>query len=128
MKYLVLPDDGSDKFENYIDIAKFEGQIPEGAFMAVGSDEIQVGDIVACRKGHNLELGWDGLNRPKELQENDLYEWGICVSLNPFVIISQDGIGIWRKKNPDHYFSMDIKNCICNKTALETWRELNEQQ
>ena len=118
MRYIILP---ADTVENFIDLENFEGTIPEGSLLENGSDNYKVGDTVACRKGHNLEQGWDGLSRPREEQVNKLYPYGVCVSVDPFVIISQDGEGIWQKKNPRHYYAIAKWRHIDKTMALKAW-------
>ena len=90
-----------------------------------GCDEFKVGDTVACRKGHNLELGHDGLSRPREEQVNRTYPYGICVSVEPFVIISADGLGIWKEKHAHHYYALNEVHSENRQTALKTWEMLN---
>ena len=127
MKYLVLTNTNNEhNFENFIALDKFDKSIPAGALIEEGSDELKVGATVACRKGHNLERGWDGLNRPRSEQVNFLYAHGVCVSVNPFVIVSVDGKGLWTKKNPEHYYSLTVWRHVNASLALEVWEKVKQ--
>ncbi len=127
MRYLVLVNEKHEhNFENFIDLDKFDRSIPAGALIEEGSDELKIGATVACRKGHNLERGWDGLNRPREEQENTLYPHGVCVSVDPFVIVSTDGKGLWMKKNPQHYYSLAEWRYMNASLALEVWEKVKK--
>jgi hypothetical protein len=127
MRYLILTNENNEpNFENFIELEKFDRSIPAGALIEEGCKDFKVGDTVACRKGHNLEKNWDGLNRPREEQTEKTYPFGVCVSVEPFVIVSADGTGIWMKKNPDHYYSLNTRRFVNASVALDTWDKVQD--
>jgi len=71
---------------------------------------IEVGDIVVSAKGPTDPILVTG---------SDYYDHAVCVSVNPFILISKTGDMRWSNKNADDFVSRGKASSVVLKTCMK---------